>query len=182
VKEFVVDPVTMYERAAMNAAVMAQRVGGDQAGLATPCNEWDVSALLQHMSGGARYLMGAVSVSGDATVWPDLAAVGMCADVLRRQGVLELRCMSPAGFEWSVAEAAAGTAMDQLIHTWDLAVAIGADRQLDAEVVEAVVAMFLPQMPEIGRQAGLVGPEVAVSARASAQERLLGAMGRNPER
>jgi uncharacterized protein (TIGR03086 family) len=90
--------------------------------------------------------------------------------------------MSPAGFEWSVAEAAAGTAMDQLIHTWDLAVAIGADRHLDREVVEAVADTFLPQMPEIGRQAGLVGPAVPVPAGASAQDRLLGAMGRNPER
>jgi uncharacterized protein (TIGR03086 family) len=72
--------------------------------------------------------------------------------------------------------------MDQLIHTWDLAVAIGADRRLDPEVVEAVVERFLPQMPELGRQAGLVGPEVPVPADASYQDRLLGAMGRNPER
>jgi uncharacterized protein (TIGR03086 family) len=90
--------------------------------------------------------------------------------------------MSPAGFEWSLADAAAGTAMDQLVHTWDLAVAIDGDRQLDAEVVEAVVAMFLPHMPEIGRQAGLVGPAVPVPVQASAQDQLLGAMGRNPER
>jgi uncharacterized protein (TIGR03086 family) len=90
--------------------------------------------------------------------------------------------MSPAGFEWSVAEAAAGTAMDQLIHTWDLAVAVDADRHLDVEVVETAVEMFLPQMPEIGRQAGLVGPAVPVPAGAPLQDRLLGAMGRNPER
>jgi hypothetical protein len=90
--------------------------------------------------------------------------------------------MSPAGFDWSVADATAGTAMDQLIHTWDLAVAIGGDRTLDMEVVEAVVALFLPRMPEIGRRAGLVGPEVVVPVGASAQSRLLGAMGRNPER
>jgi uncharacterized protein (TIGR03086 family) len=72
--------------------------------------------------------------------------------------------------------------MDQLVHTWDLAIAIGGDRRLDPEVVEAVVAMFLPQMPVIGRRAGLVGPEVPVPAGASAQDRLLGAMGRNPAR
>ena len=72
--------------------------------------------------------------------------------------------------------------MDQPIRTWDLAVAIGADRHLDGEVVEAVVEMFLPQMPEIGRQAGLVGSPVPVPAGASLQDRLLGAMGRNPER
>ena len=93
---------------------------------------------------------------------------------------LERRCMSPAGFEWSMAEATVGTAMDQLVHTWDLAVAIDADRRLDPELVDAVVAMFLPQMPEIGRQAGIVGPEVEVPADASTQDRLLGAMGRRP--
>jgi hypothetical protein len=68
--------------------------------------------------------------------------------------------------------------MDQLVHTWDLAVAVGGDRVLDPELVEAVVAMFLPQMPEVGRAAGFVGPAVDVGADASAQARLLGAMGR----
>ena len=88
--------------------------------------------------------------------------------------------MSPAGFEWSVAEATAGTAMDQLVQTWDLAVAIGAGRQLDPELVDVIVAMFLPRMPEIGRQAGIVGPEVPVPDDASPQDWLLGAMGREP--
>ena len=67
-----------------------------------------------------------------------------------------------------------------LIHTWDLAMAIGADRHLDPELAEVCVAMFLPDMPNAGRAAGFVGPEVAVPARASAQDRLLGAMGRRP--
>ena len=172
----------MYERAATGAAVMASRVAGDQMTLVTPCREWDVSALLEHMSSGSAYLMGAMGLPGDGVRWPDPAVVTACAEALRGPGALERRCMSPAGFEWSVAEAAAGTGMDQLIHTWDLAVTIGAERQLDEEVVEAVVAMFLPQMPEIGRQAGLVGPPISVPAGASLQDRLLGAMGRNPER
>ena len=176
------DPILMYERAATSAAVMAHSVAADQMTLVTPCRQWDVSALLEHMSGGAAYLMDAMGVPGNGLRWPDPAVVTACADALRRPGALARRCMSPAGFEWSVAEAAGGTAMDQLIHTWDLAVAIGADRHLDGEVVEAVVDMFLPQMPEIGRQTGLVGPAVLVHAGASAQDRLLGAMGRNPER
>lgn len=92
------------------------------------------------------------------------------------------RTVSPAGFEWSVAEAAAGTAMDQLIHTWDLAVSIGADRSIDAEVADAVVEMFLPQMPDVGRQAGFVGPAVEIEEGASAMDVLLGAMGRDPQR
>jgi hypothetical protein len=53
---------------------------------------------------------------------------------------------------------------------------------MDVDVADAVVAMFLPQMPEIGRQAGFVGPEVSVPPDASSQDRLLGAMGRDPKR
>jgi uncharacterized protein (TIGR03086 family) len=172
----------MYERAAFTAADMAHQVTSEQRQLPTPCSEWNVAALLDHMAGGAGYLIGAVGVASEGPSWPDPVAVKECLEVLRRPGVLEQKCTSPAGFEWSVAEATAGTAMDQLIHTWDLAVAVGGDRRLDPEVVEAVVAMFLPQMPEIGRQAGLVGPAVPVPAGASAQDRLLGAMGRNPAR
>src|SRR5204863_6936733 len=105
-------------------------------------------------------------------------AVSQCVAALRAPGAVDGRCKSPAGFEWSIGEAVAGTAMDQLVHTWDLAVAIGADRKLDPELVETCVSMFLPHMPDIGRTAGLVGPEVAVPPGAPAQDRLLGAMGR----
>jgi uncharacterized protein (TIGR03086 family) len=172
----------MYERAAFAAADMARQVTSEQRQLPTPCREWDVAALLNHMAGGAAYLMGAAGVVSSGSPWPDPVVVKECVEVLCRPGVLEEKCVSPAGFEWPVAEATAGTAMDQLVHTWDLAVAIGGDRRLDPELVTAVMAMFLPQMAEIGRQAGLVGPEVPVPAGGSAQDRLLGAMGRNPER
>ena len=88
--------------------------------------------------------------------------------------------MSPAGFEWSLTEAVAGTAMDQLVHTWDLAVAIRTEPQLDSQVIDACLAMFVPQMPAIGRATGFVGPEVPVPHDASPREVLLGAMGRSP--
>lgn len=177
------DPVVLFERSAARAAELARTVGDDQRSLPTPCSEWDVAALLEHMAGGMSYLHGALGTHDpEAAVWPDQAAVVACVDELRRPGALEGRCMSPAGFEWSVAEAAAGTAMDQLVHTWDLAVALDADRTLDPELTEAIAAMFLPAMPELGRRAGFVGPEVTVSDGASDQDRLLGAMGRDPSR
>jgi len=177
-----VDPVVLFERSAQGAAELARTVRDDQRSLPTPCTDWDVAALLAHMAGGMEYLHGALGTDGAGAQWPDSAAVVACVDALGRPGALERQCMSPAGFEWSVAEAAAGTAMDQLVHTWDLAVALDADRALDPELTEAIVAMFLPAMPEVGRQAGFVGPEVAVPDGASAQERLLGAMGRDPSR
>jgi uncharacterized protein (TIGR03086 family) len=70
--------------------------------------------------------------------------------------------------------------MDRLIHTWDLCVAIGEDPSMDPRVVDAVVATFLPHMPEVGRQAGFVGDPVPVPEDATPQDRLLGAMGRDP--
>jgi len=177
------DPVVLFERAGTNAVALAAQVRDEHRSAPTRCTEWDVEALLGHMVGGTGYLLTALGIESspsgtDAESYRD--AVSLCVASLRQPGALEIRCMSPAGFEWSVAEATAGTAMDQLVHTWDLAVAIDADRRLDPEAVDAVVEMFLPQMPEIGRSAGIVGPEVPVPEGASAQDRLLGAMGRRP--
>lgn len=92
---------------------------------------------------------------------------------------LERTSTSPLGTEWSGAEATAGTSMDLLVHTWDLATATGQPVDLDPVVVEACVRMFLPHMPEMGRAAGIVGPAVEVPADASAEQVLLGAMGRS---
>lgn len=176
-------PVEMFERAASAASVLARSVRPEQMGLATPCSEWDVAALLEHLAGGPGYLLGALEVDDEGVGrWPDPAAIDAVVSRLGEPGALDRLCTSPAGFEWSVAEAAAGTAMDQLIHTWDLAVALDVDRTLDVEVTAAVVSMFLPQMPEVGRQAGFVGPAVEVGDGASAKDRLLGAMGRDPRR
>ena len=132
------------------------------------------------MRGGPAYLLGALHAEAPTASTSYGEMITVSVETLRVPGALDRRCMSPAGFEWTVGEATAGTAMDQLVHTWDLAVATGQDRALEVEVVDAVVAMFLPQMPDVGRQAGLVGPAVAVSTDASAQDRLLGAMGRRP--
>lgn len=176
-------PVEMFERAASAASVLARSVRPEQMGLATPCSEWDVAALLEHLAGGPGYLLGALEVDDEGVGrWPDPAAIDAVVSRLGEPGALDRLCTSPAGFEWSVAEAAAGTAMDQLIHTWDLAVALDVDRTLDVEVTAAVVSMFLPQMPEVGRQAGFVGPAVDVGSDPSAQDVLLGAMGRDPHR
>lgn len=177
------DPVELFARSAGRAAELARTVGPAQRALPTPCTEWDVAALLAHMAGGMDYLHGALGTDGsDTPAWPDADAVAACVEALGRPGALEGTCTSPAGFEWTVAEAAAGTAMDQLIHTWDLAVALDVDRSLDPELAAAVAAMFLPAMPEVGRKAGFVGPEVEVRVGASDQDRLLGAMGRDPSR
>ncbi|MEZ5138606.1 MAG: hypothetical protein R2711_07500 [Acidimicrobiales bacterium] len=124
-------------------------------------------------------------IPGDEAAPPEGAAPGdlrtgvdACLALFAQSGVLDRTCASPLGFEWTVGQAVAGTFMDVLIHTWDLATATGQDATLDPELVAACTAMFLPDMPENGRAAGLIGPAVEVGADATPQQILLGALGR----
>src|SRR5882672_8404746 len=101
------DPVVLFERAATNAVGLAEQVRPEQRHEPTPCTEWDVDALLDHMVGGTGYLLNALGLESVAGATYRVA-VAQCVDALGRPGALESRCMSPAGFEWSIAEAAAG--------------------------------------------------------------------------
>ena len=178
-------PVDLFERATRHADAVMARVSPDQLSSPTPCSEWTVQQLIDHMVGATDYLRGALSgqppVPRAGTSHADYrAGVAQVLAGLHSPDVLERTCRSPLDFEWTVGQATAGTFMDQLIHTWDLATAIGQDATLDADLVAACSAMFLPHMPEMGRSAGFVGPAIDVAADASEQDRLLAAMGRRP--
>lgn len=179
------DPVDLYRRAAQRAVAVAAAVPPEQLDLPTPCSAWNVQDLLDHLVGGTRYLGAALagaepSAPTGATAADFRAGVDACLAGLAEPDALTRTCTSPLGFEWTVLDATAGTFMDVLIHTWDLATATGQPSELDAELVDACVAMFLPEMPERGRAAGIVGAAVPVPEGATAQQRLLAAMGRTP--
>jgi uncharacterized protein (TIGR03086 family) len=176
-------PVGLYERAGRRAVEVAGAVRREQLDDPTPCAEWTVQQLLDHLVGGTHYLSAAIDGAepvavSDATADDFRAGFEACLVRLRDPAAFARTCTSPLGFEWTVAEATAGTFMDVLVHTWDLATATGQPADLDEDLVEACIAMFLPDMPAGGREAGLVGPEVPVPDDAPAQHRLLGAMGR----
>jgi uncharacterized protein (TIGR03086 family) len=179
------DPVSLYEAASAHAARVIDAVRADQLTSSTPCAEWSVQDLVDHLVGSTEYLRAALDgrppepVSGSGAV-DYRAGRGSVLAGLATPGALERTCRSPLGFDWTLAEATAGTFMDTLIHTWDLATATGQDTGLDPALVDACVAMFLPDMPPRGRAAGIVGPEVVVGPDADPQARLLGAMGRRP--
>lgn len=179
------NPAELYRGATARAVAVARGIRRDQLDQPTPCAEWSVQDVLDHLAGGTRFLGAALGADASEPPSPatvdDLAAgFADCLERLDDPNALTHRSMSPLGFEWSGLEATAGTFMDVLVHTWDLAAATGQDRTLDPELVEVCVAMFLPDMPERGRAAGIIGPAVAVAPDASAQDRLLGALGRQP--
>lgn len=179
------DAVALYRTATDRAVVTVEQVRPEQLHLPTPCSDWTVQQLIDHLVGGTTYLLAAASgrepVGPTETTATDFRfGVAQVLDALTIPGAMQRICVSPLGFEWPVTQAVAGTFMDVLIHTWDLARATGQDEHLDPDLVDACAAMFLPEMPERGRAAGIVGPAVVVGTEATPQERLLAAMGRNP--
>ncbi len=179
------DPVTLYRAATDRAMAVADAVRPEQFESPTPCTEWTVAQVIDHLVGGTEYLLSAAHGRDPARQVNVTSAdfrrgVTDVLEALALPGATERTCISPLGFEWPVSQAVAGTFMDVLIHTWDLAHATGQDEKLDPTLVEACAAMFLPEMPERGRAAGIIGPAVEVGDDASPQDRLLAAMGRHP--
>ena len=98
------------------------------------------------------------------------------AAVFRRPGALDAPCAVSYGpVPGSVY--AGHRLLDVLVHGWDLAVATGQDCVLDPHLMQACRQIIEPQL-EAFREAGALGPEVAVPADASAQTRFLALLGR----
>jgi uncharacterized protein (TIGR03086 family) len=68
---------------------------------------------------------------------------------------------------------------DVFMHTWDLARATGQPVMLDEDRCAAMLAGMEP-MDDLLRQSGQYGPKVEVPADASAQDQLMGFIGRDP--
>ena len=128
--------------------------------------------LVDHMVGGMHHLGSAIGgtepcVPRRSTPAKLRAGVDAGLAGLAQPGALDRTYTSPLGVDETVREASAGTFMDVLIHTWDLATATAQIADLDPELIVARAAMLLPDMPERGRAA-------------TPQARLLAAMGRTP--
>ena len=156
----------------------------------TPCSEWDVRTLVNHVAVeqlwvpplvqgstvaevGDRFdgdqLSNDPPATWDAVVQPAKAAFGA-------PGALGGRVLLSAG-ERPTAEYCWEMTTDALIHSWDLARGIGADETLDAELVNVVYERTLPFAEHL-QETGLFAPPVPVPADAPLQTRLLAIFGR----
>ncbi|SDE07202.1 TIGR03086 family metal-binding protein [Glycomyces harbinensis] len=66
------------------------------------------------------------------------------------------------------------------IHGWDLARATGQDYRLDAATLEALVAFVGQDADDQAAREGIYGPALQVAADADAQDRLIALTGRDP--
>ena len=175
------DPVQTYETATAQARQIMQGVKPDQLKQSTPCTEWDVQALLDHMAGAQTGLAGIVSGSKvDPGANPietlDVAAAAM-VKAAKSPGGLEKMVK---GFQGEVPAAQMLTiaCMDLGIHTWDVAKATGQDTALNPGLVEFI----LPTTEGLaaGKPSPAFAAPVDIPDGASRQDKLLGLSGRKP--
>jgi len=186
------DTAELHRRALAEFVDRADAITADQWVAATPCAEWDVRALVNHIVNENRWTL---PLFAGATV--DEVGSGLDGDLLGTDPIGSLTSAAAAAAE-AVAEPGALSRIvhlsfgdtpaeeyarqllaDHLIHAWDLAVAIGADTRLDPDLVAACASWFA-ERESLHRQAGAIGARTPVPVDADDQERLLAAFGRDP--
>ena len=183
--------IEMYRRSVEGFGLRVMAVGPDDWDRPTPCSDWTVRDLVQHLvyeelwapplfegqtiaDVGDRF-EGDILGADPQVAWKEAAAAALApvsSDVLDR--TIHLSFGDFPGREYLGQLTA-----DHVIHAWDLARGIGGDERLDPELVEFVHTLMAPQV-EQWRDAGVFGPAVDVPADADLQSKLLALTGRTP--
>jgi len=181
---------TLYHRTVESWADRVNAVRADQWDAPTPCREWNVRALTNHVVGEDLWtepLMRGSTIAevgdrldgdllGDDPIRSALVAATEAtravAETLPSHGIVHLSYGDEQMDEY-VRQLAA----DHLVHGWDLAVATGGDTRLDPHLVSEVATWFA-QREDLYRSAGAVGARAASNG--DQQANLLAAFGRDP--
>ena len=167
-------------------------VGAGQAGLATPCSDWDVRALVRHMAG--QDLRNFLAVArGETADWQApadelgedwAAAFRDRAAPLRsawRAADLDGLAAVPGGGEAPQRSRADQQITELTVHSWDLAVSTGQQAGLDPALAEYALGWSRRMLrPEYRGPGKAFGPEVPVPSGAPVYQRLAGWFGRDP--
>ncbi|MFN8523475.1 MAG: TIGR03086 family metal-binding protein [Chloroflexota bacterium] len=151
----------------------------------TPCSEWNARQLIEHMTGTNAMIAqaidpGAVGAAAADPVGAYEGSVQAMVAATGQAGLMDQKLTLPFG-EMPAPGALALAITDQLIHTWDLARALGKPCVLDADLCETALGFMQASMrPEFRGEGKGFGPEVSVAANASVQDRMLGFSGRDP--
>jgi uncharacterized protein (TIGR03086 family) len=179
-----VDPLLVNHRRACDGfSRVADGVSPDGWDVPTPCTEWDARALVEHVIGFHDFLLlRPLGVrahrprEGPADRWRATATA--LFDALSVDGALDQETELPSGGTSAPRTMLAALTTDVLVHTWDLARATGVDVSLDP--VQCGAALERARASGVGRDSGMVGPEVPVDDDADMSTQLAAFYGRNP--
>jgi uncharacterized protein (TIGR03086 family) len=186
------DVEAAYRRSVSGWLSVVERVDGNWTA-ATPCADWDVRELVNHVVGEDRWTKPLVdgrtiadvgnSLDGDLLGDRPVDAARNAAS----EAVSAVSAKLPEGGlvhlsygEEAIAQYILQLTADHLIHGWDLAAATGQDRELDHELVGAVSAWFADWEHRY-RSTGVVAGRPESARGGSPAADLLIAFGRDPE-
>jgi uncharacterized protein (TIGR03086 family) len=186
------DQVALLQRVVDETTSVIAEIGPDQLGEPTPCTEWTVRDVINHITGGATMfaisaeegsvpddvvgqLVGGDNLGDDYKgAWATASTRAMA--VFAEPGVLDKTVKLPFG------EMPAGVALNLAIfdvatHATDLARATGQSIS-DTGLLEAALEMGRQMISPELRQPGVFGPEQPAPDDASVEDRLLAFAGR----
>jgi uncharacterized protein (TIGR03086 family) len=184
------DPLDNLSRSLEQTAGVIAGVAGDQWKMRTPCHEWDVARLVDHIIQSAR--SGEIRAAGGKPDWTaapphtdkaaaefQSAATALIAawrDV-DLDGTVDMPGMGELPKRFPVDQLTAEFA----VHAWDLARATGQSTALDAQVGEAALSWARGTLkPQMRGEA--FDQEVSIDPSAPLYDRLAAFFGRDPTR
>lgn len=180
------DEVDLLERAFEVAEAVVEKVDADQLGEPTPCDEWDVRALLSHLVLGNRRF--AAQIEGDEPPDPSRDPLGrdhvkafrasaeICEAAFRADGALERTYQAGIG-EVDGTTFAMLRVVEAVVHGWDLAKATGQDTAFDPEVAEPALRFTRGRLEGQPRPPTF-GPEQPTPPDSTPADRLAAYLGR----
>jgi uncharacterized protein (TIGR03086 family) len=182
-------PVVHHQALQATRAVVAG-IADDQWPRTTPCDDWDVRTLVNHIVSGNRWvppLVGGQSIDevGDRLDGDQLGADPAAA--YEASAAAADAAFSAAGAMDAPCAVSYGPVpgsvycghrfVDVVVHGWDLATATGQDNTLDPALVSACWEILGPQL-ELLQASGAFGTIVPVADDADEATKLLAALGR----
>jgi uncharacterized protein (TIGR03086 family) len=147
------DPLVAHQRAQETFAHVLVNVTSDQLSSPTPCSDWDVKALIDHVIAGNHRVVERAGGQG-APLPEDPGAAHRASAKAAQETFAEPQALTRT-YQLPIGEVP-GTAFielrtsDLLIHAWDLAIATGQPSDLDPELAEYVLTFSRQMMSRPG--------------------------------
>ena len=148
----------------------------------TPCDEWHVRELMNHMLETQRYFVGSArgeNVSPPGQTPPTTLLSDKPVSDFKRAREETMSTYSDKDVLEKTGPTLGIAFADQLLHGWDLAKATGQDTTMPAGLAEVAYKTIHGRFTDEQRK-GVFKPAVNVSDNASAQDKFLAYAGRDP--